>query len=261
MPRTRGLNKDVELKEQRRRDRLAAYRHLMAERSHLFTNPPGAAYEILLDQADQEFVEDQDAADSQRLNLPKDYSDIGVIYRDRFVILLRDAVRFRSGRRGAYIRICGTRNGTGAGVLPLLSDGRIVLIRIFRHADRSWHWEIPRGFAEEGSDGADTARRELEEELGCRTEKIKRLGAVNGDSGLRAATDDIYLAHITTEDFKAVLPEHAAEEGIDEVRAVSPQIMQEMILNGQITDGYTLAAYAFATAAGVLPSHPSPSTS
>ncbi|MFI6449819.1 NUDIX hydrolase [Kitasatospora sp. NPDC050543] len=243
----------ADLKEERRRDRLAAYQRLVAERPHLFTNPAGAAYEILLDTADQEFVADQSAADNKRRDLPEEDADIGVVYSDRFIVLLRDAVRFRSGRRGAYIRLCGAKDGVGAAVLPLLSDGRVVLIRHFRHADRSWHWEIPRGFAEGSDDGSDTARRELAEELGCRVERIDRLGAVNGDSGLRATTDDVYLAHIPASAFEVAIAEHAAEEGIDEVRPVSPDVLRKMIKSGEITDGFTLAAYAFATAAGALP--------
>lgn len=248
------------VKEPRRKARRAAYQELAAERPHLFTNPPGAAYEILFDEADQEHIADQDAADNRTRNLPEAYADIGVVYRDRFIILVRDAVCFRSGHRGAYLRVCGAQNGTGAAVLPLLSDGRVVLIRHFRHADRDWHWEIPRGFAEEGAGGADTARRELAEELDCRPETIDRLGSVNGDSGLRAATDEIYLARIECEAFDAAVPADAAEEGIDEVRAVSPHTLREMILSGQITDGFTLSAYAFATAAGLLPERPEHTT-
>lgn len=241
------------MKEQRRRDRLAAYRRLVDDRPHLFVNPPGAAHEILFDEVDQEFIADRDAADNQSKGMSVDDADIGVIYRDRFVTLVRDAVRFRSGHRGAYIRLLGTQPGTGSAVLPLLSDGRVVLIRHFRHADRRWHWEIPRGFAEGSSTGAETAGRELVEELGCRAQKVERLGATNGDTGLRAQLDEIYLAHITTEAFDAASAEGAEEEGIDEVRAVSLPDFREMIRNGEITDGFTLSAFALATASGVLP--------
>ncbi|MFK4145244.1 NUDIX hydrolase [Streptomyces sp. NPDC004065] len=241
------------MNEQRRQVRLAAYERLRAERPRLFANPPDAAFEILFDPAEQESVADRSAADNERGGLPAEDGDIGVVYRDRFVMLVRDAVRFRSGRRGAYIRLCGAQDGVGAAVLPLLSDGRVVLIRHFRHADRGWHWEIPRGFAEAGDRGGDTARRELAEELGCSVERMERLGAVNGDSGLRAAADDIYVAHIPARSFDGTaVAEHAVEEGIDAVRPVAPETLRRMIADGEITDGFTLAAYALACACGVL---------
>lgn len=66
----------------------------------------------------------------------------GVLYRDRYLTLLRDPVRFPDGREGTYIRSIGTTAEPGCVVLPLL-DGEVVLIEHFRHATRSWHWELP----------------------------------------------------------------------------------------------------------------------
>ena len=42
-------------------------------------------------------------------------------------------------------------------VLPVLSDGRIVLIRNYRHAVESELWELPAGTREPGEDPIDTA--------------------------------------------------------------------------------------------------------
>ena len=52
------------------------------------------------------------------------------------------------------------------GVLPILPDGRIVLVGQHRFPARDYSWEIPEGGAPVGSDPLEGARRELREETG-----------------------------------------------------------------------------------------------
>ncbi|MGP3928192.1 hypothetical protein [Streptomyces sp. 8N616] len=68
-----------------------------------------------------------------------------MVYEDAYVMLLRDPVRFPDGRTGTYIRSVSAMQEPGCVVLPLLG-GEVVLLEHFRHATRSWHWEVPRGF-------------------------------------------------------------------------------------------------------------------
>ena len=51
-------------------------------------------------------------------------------------------------------------------ILPILEDGRIVMIRNFRYTVEQELWELPAGTLEPGEAPLDTARRELEEEAG-----------------------------------------------------------------------------------------------
>ena len=51
---------------------------------------------------------------------------------------------------------------TGVAVVPV-SDGRVALLRIYRHAVGCESWEIPRGFVDDDAP-AVAAARELEEE-------------------------------------------------------------------------------------------------
>jgi ADP-ribose pyrophosphatase len=230
----------------RRAQRIARYDELRAERPHLFVNPPGAAYEIVFDPELQERVADESAAKLRAAGKPPEFGDIGVVYEDAFVIAVRDAVRFRDGRLGPYIRTLGAEVGTGSAVLPLLSDGRVLLVRHFRHEIRDWQWEIPRGFAEPGANGAETAARELEEEVGVTVEKVELLGAIAGGQ------DEIYLARIEAGALPAESPAGAIEEGIDDRRLVAWPELAAMIGRGDITDEYVLAAFAFATTKGVF---------
>lgn len=109
-------------------DPVLRYDVLRGERPELFRNEPGGI-EILTDPAAVEAAG-------------------GVVYQDPYVLLVRDAVRFPDGRTGTYMRSVSATAAPGCVILPLLGD-RMVLIEHYRHATRSWHWEIP----------ADSARR------------------------------------------------------------------------------------------------------
>ena len=50
--------------------------------------------------------------------------------------------------------------------LPVLDDGRVVLIRQYRYAVDERVWEIPAGRIDPGETPEEGARRELEEEIG-----------------------------------------------------------------------------------------------
>jgi 8-oxo-dGTP pyrophosphatase MutT (NUDIX family) len=51
--------------------------------------------------------------------------------------------------------------------LPVLDDGRIVLVRQYRHATGKFGLELPGGVLDEGEDPLIGARRELREECGA----------------------------------------------------------------------------------------------
>ena len=65
----------------------------------------------------------------------------------------------------AVYGVVGFKN-LAIGVLPILPDGRIVLVGQHRFPLRDYSWEIPEGGAPVGSDPLEGARRELREETG-----------------------------------------------------------------------------------------------
>ena len=60
-------------------------------------------------------------------------------------------------------------------ILPLLDDGRVVLIRNHRPATGATLWELPAGTLEAGEGVAVCAARELVEETGYAAEHVQRL--------------------------------------------------------------------------------------
>lgn len=66
---------------------------------------------------------------------------------------------------------------TGTSIIPVLPDGRIVLVQ---RRDNG-RWSLPGGLVEWGEDISTSARRELEEETGLNLIKINRLVGVYSD--------------------------------------------------------------------------------
>ena len=137
------------------------YRELMLSESELFRNSgEQGEIRILTDQKEILQVERQ----LQR--------EIGIVYEDEYIRLVRDAVVFPDMSKGTYIRILSCRPESAAAVLPV-SGGKILLLRHFRHSLRKWVWEIPRGFGEPSLTAEENAEKELERSI--RNEDLLRL--------------------------------------------------------------------------------------
>jgi len=93
-----------------------------------------------------------------------------IIYQGRVFGVRRDEVREPDGLRA--IREVITHPGSVV-VLPVLPDGRILLIRQYRHATRRYLWELVAGRIDSGESVRQAAVRELIEETGYRAKKFR----------------------------------------------------------------------------------------
>lgn len=129
-----------------------------------------------------------------------EYSKVGIIAQDIYWMFIRDAVIFPSGAEGLYDRLVQRKalNGPpGMVVLPILSDGRIALVLHYRHATRSWEFELPRGFIDDNETPEEGARRELEEETGLKVVTVTKLGSVIPDSGMTSISIPVYCGIVS----------------------------------------------------------------
>jgi ADP-ribose pyrophosphatase len=85
------------------------------------------------------------------------------IYRGKIVGLNVDTIKQASGR--TTIREVVLHPG-GVTAVPVLDDGRILLIRQFRYAIGKFILELPAGKLDSGQPPLETIARELEEEIG-----------------------------------------------------------------------------------------------
>ncbi|MGW2558429.1 NUDIX hydrolase [Streptomyces sp. NPDC001514] len=200
------------------------YERLRAERPELFLNVPGGI----------EILSDPEAVAAAG----------GVLYADPYVMLLRDPVRFPDGRTGTYIRSVSPNTEPGCVVLPLL-DGGVVLVEHYRHATRSWQWEVPRGFGTRGLGAEANAAKELSEEIGANVLELTALGAVHPDTGMVADHVLLFAARIDG------IGSLATGEGIRSSRTVPPAEADAMIADGRVTDAFTIAVLTRARLAGL----------
>ncbi|MGI5133814.1 NUDIX domain-containing protein [Streptomyces sp. CA-106110] len=170
-----------------------------------------------------------------------------VLHHDRWWMLLRDQVTFPDGRHGTYLRMLAPLPGVA--VLPLLGSGsglRVVLIEQFRHATRSWHWEIPRGGGTDKLSDASNAAKELAEEIGATPRELTPLGAVHPDTGILGQPIALYAARVNA------VGDPARAEGIRQIRTVTADEAEQLAQAGEITDTCTIAALFRARRAGLL---------
>ena len=222
------------------------YEAIRGERPALFTNPPNAAYEILTSSAMMDRAEEAEAVRLRRDRRPESWKYCGVVYEDNYQILLRDAVRRPDGSLGTYVRSTSASGAAGAAVLPVLDDN-VILLRHFRHATRSDHLEIPRGFGEPGATAEQQAYRELSEETGSAADELISLGGIYPNTGSSADLVELFFARVHQ------IGEPQTAEGIADLELIKAADLAQMIAGEQITDAFTIAAWARASLRGLLP--------
>lgn len=225
-------------------NRHAAYAAFAADYPRWFSNEPDGIT-VVTDPEAMARIEADMAERYVARGLPAEWAKVGVRYEDPYLMLVRDAVIFPDGTTGVHHRVL--RPGaepSGVAVLPMF-DGRIVLVRHFRHATRSWHWECPRGATDPGEAAEQAAIRELREEIEGEVASIRLLGRIHGSTALMGMSVALAWAELTA------IGRTQAAEGIAALRLVTPAELDEMVLNGEITDAFTLGCVLHARLAGL----------
>ena len=83
---------------------------------------------------------------------------------------------------------------TSATALPLTEDGKIVLVKQYRHPIDEVILETPGGFIDKGEDFTTGMKRELLEETGYSFSHIEPLGRVAANPGLLNNYTELFLA-------------------------------------------------------------------
>jgi ADP-ribose pyrophosphatase len=228
-------------------DMLEAYLALVEKRPEMFVNPPGAQITILLDKEGIREAEEHMTRVLKEQGLPTLWARVGIAFQDQYLLLLRDAVRFPDGTPGTYSRLVEREHyAPGVVILPVHQQ-HVLLVRHFRHATRTWHLEVPRGFGTKGLVSEENASSELRDEIGATSFSLTSLGQVHPDTGMLAEKIELFYA-----DVASYSGTRDVREGITGVLPVSVADFEELIRDNRITDGFTLAAYARAKLRGLL---------
>jgi ADP-ribose pyrophosphatase len=156
------------------------------------------------------------------------------IYVGRVLDVAVEKHEMPDGRKSTFEII---RHPGGAAVLPVLPDGRILLIRQFRPAIGEMIYEIPAGRLEPGESAQDCAGRELMEEAGYVAKTLLPLGGFWSTVGFCDEYIHLFLGR------DLVVAEQNLEP--DEVIDLCPMPLAEALEklnNGEILDGKTQLA-------------------
>jgi ADP-ribose diphosphatase len=125
-------------------------------------------------------------------------------------------------------------------VLPVLPDGRILLIRQYRHAARRFLWELVAGRMERGETPRQAAARELIEETGYRARRFRVFLDVFPTPGFLEERMYILLAQeLTSGDARPEVDEKIIS------RAFTYTQLKQMIHRGKLRDAKTIAGLLY----------------
>jgi ADP-ribose pyrophosphatase len=123
------------------------------------------------------------------------------------------------------------------GILPLSNDGFTWLVGQWRYPLNAYSWEIPEGGGPLGEEPLETAIRELKEETGIVAKNIEEIMQLHLSN---SATDEHAFVFLATD----LTFEEAEPEETEDLLVKKVHIHQafEMVMNGEITDGISVAA-------------------
>jgi ADP-ribose pyrophosphatase len=125
-------------------------------------------------------------------------------------------------------------------VLPVRPDGRIVLVRQYRHATRLYMWELVAGRIDPGERARQAAARELMEETGYRARRFRVFLDVFPTPGFLEERMYILLA----EGLTAGEAQPEEDEKIT-VKAFTGSQLDRMIRQGKLRDAKSIAGLLY----------------
>jgi ADP-ribose pyrophosphatase len=160
-----------------------------------------------------------------------------MVYEGKVFGVRRDLVREPGGVRATREVI--THPGSVV-VLPVLGDGRIVMIQQYRHATRQYLWELVAGRIDGGESVKKAAARELLEETGYGARRYSEFLDIFPTPGFLEERMHILLAEGLTagkaqpeEDEKIISRPYKVEE------------LKRMMKTGKLRDGKSIAGILY----------------
>jgi len=172
--------------------------------------------------------------------LSEETIDTRKVYEGRVIDLRVDTVSLPSGR--TTTREVVVHRGAVA-VVPLLPDGRVVLIRQYRQAAGQVLLEVPAGTLEPDETPEQCAFRELAEETGFSAGRLEKLFASYLAPGYSTELLHVYLGLDVQPDRDGREPE--ADEAIETVSLPLDEAV-EWVLSGRIIDAKTICCVLLA---------------
>lgn len=146
----------------------------------------------------------------------------------------RDRVRFDDGRE---VDLDIVRHRPSVVLIPMPSDGEVILVRQYRHAIAKWIWELPAGTTDPGEDLEIAAARECHEEIGLYPHRLTKLGVLFPTPGFCDETMTFYLVEDLRDPGRVAA--HDEDEQL-EPRTFTLEELEDLARRGEIEDMKTV---------------------
>ncbi len=150
------------------------------------------------------------------------------VFKGQFLKVQRDQVALSTGAQS--VREYITHPGASM-VIPVLADGRVLMIHQFRYPLKKVFIEFPAGKIDIGENTLQTAHRELKEETGCTAQQMAWLTTIHPVIGYSDERIEIYLAQDITRGQQKL---DAGE--LVELQAYTLEELLGLVRGNQITD-------------------------
>lgn len=159
-----------------------------------------------------------------------------LMYKGSILDIYKDTMEFANGKQEEWDFV-SHRMGAAA-ILPVLPDGRIVMVRQYRNALERETLEIPAGARDSKTEDTSVcAARELEEETGYKSNHVEFLLSLRTTVAFCDEFVDVYLATDLEK----------GKQHLDDAESIDIEIytldeLCQMIYSGELQDSKTVAA-------------------
>lgn len=168
------------------------------------------------------------------MSKPNQGGKVREIYTGRVVHLTAEEIVLPNGHR---MEIEIIRHPGASAMVPVTADGKVILLRQYRHAAGGFLIEVPAGKLDPGEAPEVCAARELTEEAGVVAGRLTRLASIVPAPGFADEVIHIYLA----EELSPAETAHEASEVITLFRRPLEECLS-MIATGEIVDSKSICA-------------------
>ena len=148
-------------------------------------------------------------------------------------------MRGRSPRTGEQVIFHGLEMPEWVQVIPVTTEGKLVMVEQFRPGAEVMSLEFPAGLVDEQESTEATAARELEEETGYQSDSFHELGVLYANPALQDNRLHTWLA-------EACRPTGRMQQDAGEdvrARLVAPEEIPRLIAAGEINHALVLTAW------------------
>lgn len=154
------------------------------------------------------------------------------IYKGKIIEVVKDTITLPENKTTKRELVL---HSDAAAVVPIDSEGNIILVKQYRHPFGEMVYEIPAGLVEKGEDPLICAKRELEEETSYKCDNLKFVCKMASSVGFCNECIYVYIAdNLSQGQF------NFDEDEFIEVYRFKPYEAMEMIEKGEIYDGKTI---------------------